>query len=495
MFLQLLLLLILLGPDSSLQLQETQEDRAKETTTSLLNHSQRQEDEYNIDTGPPERLNYSAKAPQLLPVARILRQRRSAGPTTAEPITLEATIRDSAVLDAGGAATGNLSTELVSVPLTEELVTVPLTEELVSVPLTEEVVTVIPPTMEHPSTEWPTEEVTWPADTVGLATEPTATEALSMKALLTEPTATEALSTEPTATEALSTEPAATEALSTEPAATEALATEPAATEALATEPAATEALATEPAATEALATEPAATEALATEPAATEALSTEPAATEALSTESAATEALSTESAAMEALSTEPTATEALSIEPRVIKSLSLELATTAASSMEPTTAGALPTDPATMKALPTRPATTRGLTTALPVPSDPPKSSNVPASISCTAPSPTEGLLDPSSVKQCLLAILILALVATIFLVCTVVLAIRLSRKNHLYPVRDYSPTEMVCISSLLPEGGEVSTATANGGLPKAKSQGLKAGHGADHEGDDLTLHSFLP
>lgn len=108
---------------------------------------------------------------------------------------------------------------------------------------------------------------------------------------------------------------------------------------------------------------------------------------------------------------------------------------------------------------------------------------------------PSSTEGLLDPSSVKQCLLAILILALVATIFLICTVVLAIRLSRKNHLYPVRNYSPTEMVCISSLLPEGSEGPAAMANGGLPKAKSQGLKAGSGEDREGDDLTLHSFLP
>lgn len=111
-----------------------------------------------------------------------------------------------------------------------------------------------------------------------------------------------------------------------------------------------------------------------------------------------------------------------------------------------------------------------------------------------SSVAPSPTEAL-DRIPVKQCLLAILVLALVATTFLVCTVVLAVRLSRKNHMYPVRNYSPTEMVCISSLLPEGGEAPSATANGDLPNAKSQGLKAGPREGRDGDDLTLQSFLP
>lgn len=106
----------------------------------------------------------------------------------------------------------------------------------------------------------------------------------------------------------------------------------------------------------------------------------------------------------------------------------------------------------------------------------------------------SPTSGL-DYIPVKHCLLAILVLALVATTFLVCTVVLAVRLSRKNHMYPVRNYSPTEMVCISALLPEGDEGPTVTANGSLPATKKPGLKEGSGEDREGDDLTLHSFLP
>ncbi|XP_061025819.1 P-selectin glycoprotein ligand 1 [Eubalaena glacialis] len=460
MFLKLLLLLALLGPGSSLQLWETWEDAAEEAPGPLLVRGRREVDEddsdiydYDIQTDPPEMLNYSTEAPKLLPVTGTLEQRESAGPLTPEPTTLEVATRDPAVLDAGGAATGNLSMELV-----------------ILVTLTKEPVTVIPPIMEDPSTESAAVEAlsTGPAGRMALATEPAATEALSTETLPTEPASTMAPATERTAREALS-----TGAMSTESTAMGALSTE-----------------------------------ALSTESTATEALSTEPTATETVSPE-----ALTTESTATEALSTESTATEALFMEPTVTEVLSTELATTAVLSMEPTTTGALPTDPATVKTLPTRPATTRGLTTALPVPSDPPKSTIVAVGNSSddliykwkngqslfprssVAPSPTEGLLDPSSVKQCLLAILILALVATIFLVCTVVLAIRLSRKNHLYPVRNYSPTEMVCISSLLPDGGEGPAAMANGRLPKAKSQGLKAGPGEDREGDDLTLHSFLP
>ncbi|XP_072456307.1 P-selectin glycoprotein ligand 1 [Notamacropus eugenii] len=102
---------------------------------------------------------------------------------------------------------------------------------------------------------------------------------------------------------------------------------------------------------------------------------------------------------------------------------------------------------------------------------------------------------LSDQIPVRQCLLAVLILALIATIFLICTVVLAIRLSKKGHTYPVRDYSPTEMVCISSLMAEGE--GAPMANGGPASAKTQLLKPtpGPGEDCDGDDLTLHSFLP
>lgn len=192
-----------------------------------------------------------------------------------------------------------------------------------------------------------------------------------------------------------------------------------------------------------------------------------------------------------METLSTGPEATDALSTEP----------AATEAS-----------TDPASTKAPSTGPDTIWHLTTVPLVTSDPHNSTTAAVSNlsdaltnqwknrqrfspqSSVAPNPTAAP-DRIPVKQCLLAILILALVATTFLVCTVVLAVRLSRKNHMYPVRNYSPTEMVCISSLLPEGGDVPTGTANGGLPNAKSQGLKAEPGEGRDGDDLTLQSFLP
>ncbi|XP_043294281.1 P-selectin glycoprotein ligand 1 isoform X1 [Cervus canadensis] len=469
MSLQLLLLVVLLGPGSSLQLRETSKNESvKAPDPPYPGGDWRDLEDYDPEydyiaqTDPPEMLDSSTEAPKFLPMVATLGQREPAGPTTPESFILEVSTRDSAVLSATGATTKNLSTELVTL-----------------VPLTRELVTEIPPKMKDLSTE--------------LAA------------------VTEALSTDPVATKALSTDPMVTEALSTDPVATEALSTEPTATEALSMGPAATEALSTDPAATEALSTDPAATEAMSMGPVATEALSTDPTATEALSTDPAATGALSTGPVATEALSTEPAVTEALSVESKVIETLSTEPATTAAPFREPTTMLALPTDPTTVQALPMRPATTRGLTTALPVASDTPKGTTVAAGDwfeaftgnkgqslfpwSSVAPAPPESLPDPGPVKQCLLAILILALLATIFLVCTVVLAIRLSRKNHLYPVRDYSPSEMVCISSLLPEGGEGPAPTPNGDLPKAKDQGRKVGPGGNREGDDLTLHSFLP
>ncbi|XP_032156449.1 P-selectin glycoprotein ligand 1 isoform X6 [Sapajus apella] len=211
------------------------------------------------------------------------------------------------------------------------------------------------------------------------------------------------------------------------------------------------------------LSMEPAAMEVQTTQPAATEAQTTHPVATEAQTTPLVATEAQTTPPAAMQALSTEPNATEALSTEPNATEPLSTE------------------------------PTTKRGL--IMPFPASSVTHKGIPMAASNLSTSHPVGAPDHISVKQCLLAILVLAMVATVFLVCTVVLAVRLSRKSHMYPVRNYSPTEMVCISSLLPDGGEGPPATANGGLPKAKSQGLMPEPGEDHEGDDLTLHSFLP
>ncbi|XP_036908242.1 P-selectin glycoprotein ligand 1 isoform X3 [Sturnira hondurensis] len=356
--LQLLLLLTLLGPASSLQLWDIWEGGAKEAPGHLLDRGRRQVhlgdedfDMYDVsyNTDPPETLENNGTeavtlSPNLQAVTGLLGQRDSAGTGTPEPATLGVAGDVSAGLDAGGAATGDLSTEFVTAGI-------PLTP----VPLPQELVTSIPPIMEAPSTQ------------AALSTK-----LASVNALFLGPAATEALTTQPTATEALTTQPEATEAPSTQPA--------------------------------------------------------------------------------------------------------------------------------------------TTWDLTTAHPVPSDPPGGTALAVSSSSDGfikqqensqvlsprspvPSSPTGGLDYIPVKHCLLAILVLALVATTFLVCTVVLAVRLSRKNHMYPVRNYSPTEMVCISALLPEGDEGPAATANGSLPTTKKPGLKEGLGEDREGDDLTLHSFLP
>ncbi|KAI5133418.1 P-Selectin Glycoprotein Ligand 1 [Manis pentadactyla] len=480
-----LLLLTLLGPGSSLQLWRAPEDGAKETPGLLLArswvkvdrdlYSDMNEDYFTEGTDLPEIFQSSPASVtlshKLLAVLGTLGQRGSAGPGTPELATL-ATGNPTGI-DAGRTAIENLSAQLATrgIPSTRG-------------PLTKEQVIVASPVMDTPSTDRApsTELATMEALSIG---------STDREALSVEPATTE-VTTQPTASEALPMGSTVMGTLSVGPAATEALTTQSTASEALPMESTVVGALSVGPAATEALTTQPAATEALPMESTVVGALSVGPAATEALTTQPAATEALPMESTVVGALSTEPTATEALSKEPTA----------TTAPSMERTATEALSTGPPT----------TRGLTTPLLMPSGTHHTTTVRAGSSSNifinqwknhqdlfpwssaVPSPTEDL-DRIPVRQCLLAILILALVATIFLVCTVVLAVRLSRKNHMYPVRSYSPTEMVCISSLLPEGGEGPAAMANGDVPKARGQGLKAGPGQCHEGDDLALQSFLP
>uniref|UniRef100_A0A2R9BUZ6 Selectin P ligand n=1 Tax=Pan paniscus TaxID=9597 RepID=A0A2R9BUZ6_PANPA len=400
--LQLLLLLILLGPGNSLQLWDTWADEAEKALGPLLARDRRQATEYEYldydslpETEPPEILRNSTDTTPLT------------GPGTPESTTVVPAARRSTGLDAGGAVTE-------------------LTMELAN--------------MGNLSTDSAAMEIQ--------TTQPAATEAQTIPLA-----ATEAQTTRLTAMEAQTTPLAATEAQTTQPTGMEAQTTAPAAMEAQTTAPAAMEAQTTAPAAMEAQTTPPAAVEAQTTQTTAMEAQTTAPEATEAQTTQPTATEAQTTPLAAMEALSTEPTATEALSMETTTKRGLFIPFSVSSV--------------------------THKGIPMA---------ASNLSVNYPVGAP-------DRISVKQCLLAILILALVATIFFVCTVVLAVRLSRKGHMYPVRNYSPTEMVCISSLLPDGGEGPSATANGGLSKAKSQGLTPEPREDREGDDLTLHSFLP
>ncbi|KFO23741.1 P-selectin glycoprotein ligand 1 [Fukomys damarensis] len=353
--------------------------------------------------------------------------------------------------------------------------------------------------VEPGTSELPTLEAAVKPVTVDLATELSSVNVSIMEAALKD----EALSGPLAATETETTQPAATEAETTQPAAVEAKTTQLEVTEMETTQPAATEAVTTQPAATEAETTQPEATEAETTQPAATEAETTQPAATEPETTQPAATEPETTQPAATEAVTTQPEATEPETTQPATIEALPVSLTVTEALPTEHIAAVAMSTEPGTTEFSSSGPTPTiaffgRSVTR---------KDTTVAASNlfnmglkkgeavptrSSTAPSPTEA---PGRipVRQCLLAILILALVATIFLVCTVVLAVRLSRKGHMYPVRNYSPTEMVCISSLLPDGGEGASTAANGAVTKGHD--LKTEGREDREGDDLTLHSFLP
>lgn len=97
-----------------------------------------------------------------------------------------------------------------------------------------------------------------------------------------------------------------------------------------------------------------------------------------------------------------------------------------------------------------------------------------------------------DNALMNKCLLAILLLALVAAAFMVCTGVLAALLCRRARTAR-HQLSPTEMVCISSLLPDGE--ATATNGPRLGPHRHRKLLADGSSEADGDNLTLSSFLP
>lgn len=108
-------------------------------------------------------------------------------------------------------------------------------------------------------------------------------------------------------------------------------------------------------------------------------------------------------------------------------------------------------------------------------------------------TAPDPMDDLWDNSSLmNKCLLAILLLALVAALFMVCTAVLGTLLWRRVRTAR-RQLGPTEMVCISSLLPDSERAATNGPRRGIPVRHKLLVDASSEAD--GDNLTLSSFLP
>ncbi|XP_029389613.1 P-selectin glycoprotein ligand 1 isoform X2 [Mus pahari] len=185
------------------------------------------------------------------------------------------------------------------------------------------------------------------------------------------------------------------------------------------------------PTSTEAETSQPTPTEAETSQPTPTEAETSQPTPTEAETSQPTPTEAETSQSTPTEAETSQSTPTEAETTQlPRIraVKSLFTTSAATEAPSTEPTTME-MASPESNESAIFLGPSVTHlpdsGLKKGLIVT---PGSSRAPP-----------GSSDLIPVKQCLLIILILASLATIFLVCTVVLAVRLSR--HWIPVLAFS------------------------------------------------------
>ncbi|XP_041344205.1 P-selectin glycoprotein ligand 1 [Pyrgilauda ruficollis] len=118
-------------------------------------------------------------------------------------------------------------------------------------------------------------------------------------------------------------------------------------------------------------------------------------------------------------------------------------------------------------------------------------PPASTLPATWD-TTPVATAVSWEPSWVmSKCLLAILLLGLVAATFLVCTGVLGTLLWRRARTGE-RRFSRTEMVCISSLLPDA---EAAAGPRPVPARRHKLLLPDGSTEPDGDNLTLSSFLP
>ncbi|XP_047425180.1 polycystic kidney disease protein 1-like 3 [Mugil cephalus] len=94
---------------------------------------------------------------------------------------------------------------------------------------------------------------------------------------------------------------------------------------------------------------------------------------------------------------------------------------------------------------------------------------------------------------VKNCLIAIAVMAAVATAFMVSTIILCAKLSARKH-KTRKPRQETEMMCISALLPETNQSYTRQRN---PVRNGILVFPGVGDsdDDIGDNLTLSSFLP
>ncbi|KAM5194331.1 P-selectin glycoprotein ligand 1 [Mantella aurantiaca] len=127
----------------------------------------------------------------------------------------------------------------------------------------------------------------------------------------------------------------------------------------------------------------------------------------------------------------------------------------------------------------------TTHGKTTGW-IP-DPKGSSTAPVLVTHISTISEDKILTQSLIRQCMLAILILAVVCTIFIISTIALAAKLTTLRQKQKLRHPATyTEMRCISSLLPESDQ----------SKAKPKRLKTFAAMEEsDGDNTTLNSFLP
>uniref|UniRef100_A0A8D3DJ05 P-selectin glycoprotein ligand 1 n=1 Tax=Scophthalmus maximus TaxID=52904 RepID=A0A8D3DJ05_SCOMX len=127
-------------------------------------------------------------------------------------------------------------------------------------------------------------------------------------------------------------------------------------------------------------------------------------------------------------------------------------------------------------------------------------PSSSSTPAATAApceVSKGPTGAEVQPCSTRvvmnHCLIAIASLAVLATIFMISTIILCTKLSSRKYKVK-RPPQSTEMMCISALLPERNynysRQRNPVANGVLV------IPSGGDSDEDGgDNLTLSSFLP
>ncbi|XP_040207825.1 P-selectin glycoprotein ligand 1 [Rana temporaria] len=141
------------------------------------------------------------------------------------------------------------------------------------------------------------------------------------------------------------------------------------------------------------------------------------------------------------------------------------------------------IPTDTPPKPILTSAEPTTHGKTTGLI-----PDSSTTPVPVTHTSTISEDKISTQSLMKQCMLTILILAVVCTIFIITTIALAAKLSTMRQRQKLRHPATyTEMRCISSLLPDNDQQS---------KVKPKRLRTFAAPEEsDGDNTTLNSFLP